>query len=306
MSGTSQWPIDDVDWPPKPTDATDRVEWIKARVELRKARGDAEIAQRQAEIDADIASEAAYEAAVLEVAKGSIDRAQASADNVQKSATAIVTLYTGLLALAFSVSSHPLPSRGLIPGILLGIAIVLSTAYVAYISKPGSIKEPPPTTSLRELARRRLVTFILWTRQRNLERSYLLRSSVIALGVSLAFLPAPFVTIGKTTTKVATPPPAQLTPWPSLPTESGTAGQAALLRYRAQLAEVTALRKQEADRAASAATIVQDSSEQWWWLAFAVALLAIAFGPWVVARVEPKETDTGTDGTLPEPTLEAQ
>jgi H+/Cl- antiporter ClcA len=53
---------------------------------------------------------------------------------------------------------------------------------------------------------------------------------------------------------------------------------------------------------------VQDSSEQWWWLAFAVALLAIAFGPWVVARFEPKDTDTGTgtDGTLPETTLEVQ
>jgi hypothetical protein len=40
-------------------------------------------------------------------------------------------------------------------------------------------------------------------------------------------------------------------------------GSAALLRYQAQLAEVTALRKQEADQAASATSIVQDTSEQW-------------------------------------------
>jgi hypothetical protein len=59
-------------------------------------------------------------------------------------------------------------------------------------------------------------------------------------------------------------------------------GSAALLRYQAQLAEVTALRKQEADQAASATSIVQDTSEQWWWLAFALSLIAIAGGPKLV------------------------
>ena len=72
--------------------------------------------------DAEVAQ--GREQALLDVAKGTLDRARANADLVQKASAALVPLYTGALALAFSVGDHPLPLRGLIPTILLGLAVV--------------------------------------------------------------------------------------------------------------------------------------------------------------------------------------
>jgi len=51
---------------------------------------------------------------------------------VQKAAAAIAALYTPLLGVVFSVNDNPLPSRGVIPVLFLGLAILSSTAYLAY------------------------------------------------------------------------------------------------------------------------------------------------------------------------------
>jgi hypothetical protein len=270
--------------PPKAVDENTKALY-SAQLEVRKKRTDAEIARRQAEVDAEIASNAAYEEQMLTTAAASIDRSRSSAETVQKAASAIVTLYTGVLALAFSVNSRPLPSRGLIPAILLGLAIVCSTGYLAYLSEPGDTAGTKPTSMLREMARRRLVAFILWARAASLTRSYWLRASVLALGASLAFLPAPFVTIGKKSTSV--PKAVNFTPWPTVPTNGASVLER--IRYTAEVNEVAALRKQEAASAQSASTIVRDKSERWWWLAFAIALFAVLLGPKLVELVEKYE-----------------
>jgi hypothetical protein len=86
-----------------------------AKLEVRKKRTDQEIARAKAERDADLGVEEEYYKAVFEVAKGSIDRARSFAETVQKATGAIITLYTAILALAFSVSERPLPGRALSP-----------------------------------------------------------------------------------------------------------------------------------------------------------------------------------------------
>jgi hypothetical protein len=50
---------------------------------------------------------------------------------------AIVTLYTAVLAVAFSVADHPLPWTGLLPAFFLGLAITFAAGFLAYLPKAG-------------------------------------------------------------------------------------------------------------------------------------------------------------------------
>ena len=147
-------------------------------------RTDQEIARAKADVDANIAAAAKFYDSVYEVAKGSIDRTRASAELVQKGAAAIVTLYAGILALSFSVAENPLPVKALYPAVLLGMAIILSTAFLAYLpdvedeEREESARERANAASLSE---RFANTFIVWTKRAALRRGRLLRGSVIAL-----------------------------------------------------------------------------------------------------------------------------
>lgn len=262
-----------------------RLKCSEARMAREAARQAADISDRAAQRDDDLAiaaaeraaeltSKAAYEQALLDVGKGALDRSRANADVVQKASSALVALYTGALALAFSVADHPLPLRGLIPAMLLGVAVVASTAYLAYVTDPLDVEGPRPTSSLREFARRRMVTFLIWTRTAALARVYWLRVSVLALAASLAFLPAPFVD-GSGQSKVT--PIAPVTPWPKPPRTSDDMSK---ILYQAEVSETAELRKSEvaATRRRSA---TPGDTEKGWWIGFAVAIGLVLLVPLV-------------------------
>jgi len=267
--GAEPWPYKEADkhgWPTPPGVAdsqSSEAELYKAKLEVRKKRTDQEIAHARADADAEIALAHAYYTAVFEVAKGSMDRARGSAETVQKASAAIVTLYTGVLALAFSVSSHPLPAKGLFAAVLLGVAILLSTAFLAFLpdadlpDRQIDASDVGDTTTLGELLD---ALFVRWTRSAALARSRLLRGSVIALAGAVALMPAPFVTIGK---KVAAPPPIA---WPAPPAVVSGDREMARTLYAAQVAEVAQERKQPIAQV--------DSVNLWPWL-FGLALIAV-------------------------------
>jgi hypothetical protein len=157
-------------------------------------------------VDANIAAEAAgrgvgnhlqqsFHENLAEIAKTSLERARSAAELVQKAAGAVVTIYTGLLALVFSVTDNPLPARGTIPALFLGLAIALSTAYVGYLTRAKDTPGPRPHSSARLYQLRRTATFIIWVRQSVLNRAYWLRGSVISLGFGVLFLPLPFLNV---------------------------------------------------------------------------------------------------------------
>ena len=188
-------------------------------IEHAKALYEAQIALKTAEVEADRALWKTYYESVFEVAKGSMDRARSSAELVQKAAGAIVTLYTGALALAFSVSDNPLPWRGLIPAFFLGLAIVLSTGFLAYLPQEWpeeEVTEKDEASNQKEprveglLGDALAAQFIRWSREAAIQRSSWLRGSVISLAVALFFLPAAFVEWGGA--KV----PSQPVAWPAL------------------------------------------------------------------------------------------
>jgi len=252
-----------------------------AQLDVRKERTKEDIAHKKALIDAEIAADRAYQQGQIDVAKDSITRARSGAEKVQTAASAIITIYTGLLGFAFAISEHPLPARGLIPALLAGLAIVLSTAYLAYLTEPHELVDPEPHGARREMARRRLRSFMDWTHRTSMERSYLLRSSVLALAFAVATLPAPFVTIkgepeqnaaATASVNSATPNPA--VGWPPYPGGDNGTPKLREVLYAAQVREAEELRKVARTEAQEGSTIVDDESEKWWWLGFGLAFLA--------------------------------
>jgi hypothetical protein len=278
------WPLDESDadgWP----DASDcdkdghSAELCKAKLEVRKKRTDqqiarkqaehdAAIARRQAEADADLALEQEYFKAVLEVAKGAIERARGSADTVQKAAAAIVTLYTGVLALAFSVAEAPLPGKALFAAVLLGLAVVLSTAFLAYLPDPETQDARRAAAGPEEdLGERLTAMFTRWTGTAALQRSRALRASVVALAGGVVLMPAPFVTLGEKET------PATDVEWPK-PASAPKDPELRKILYTAQVAEAAEQRT---------APIASDGPDKLWLGAFVIALVAVAvtFMGWV-------------------------
>jgi hypothetical protein len=183
-----------------------------------------------------------YFQAVLDAGKNSFDRSRSAAELVQKSATGIGTLYAAVLGVSFSVSDRRLPLRGLVPAVFVGLAIVLSTVYVAYITRVGDLTLGPLHTSPPERLQRRLNNYFLIITDAVQRRSYWLRASVVALGLGIVLLPAPFITF-----HVITPPALHSQyPWPSPPKvvpDRTPALEAIVLQ--AQVAEVASERRRE-------------------------------------------------------------
>lgn len=296
---------------PRPASKEEHAAFYTARIALTTKKYESELAERaavaaagraeqaavlaadraevKADVDADRASATAFSEAILTVAKGGIDRARGSAEFVQKGATAIFALYTGALTLAFSVTSNPLPARGILPSLFLGFAILLATAYLAFLTRGDRVKDPEDAAGTAQAQLNRTRTFVAWTNTSVLNRAPLLRCAVVALGIGVVALPAPFLTppshqqvaevvcsVGQEkdpTTGVC------LSAWPTVPT--GVAADAPLRQklYEAQLAEVTASR----ESARSGATAAPDDTG-WVVGAALVGLLAI-FLPLLLAGV---------------------
>lgn len=268
MSGVEDaiepWPYRPADahgWPPASDHAaapTFADELAKAQLGVRQKRTDQEIARAAALQAHELALEQAYHTAVLEVAKGSIDRSRAAAETVQKASAAIVTLYTGVLALAFSVSEHPLPARALIPAVLLGLAVVLSTGFLAYLPDGDEEGERRAMAGESTLGDTLSAAFVRWTRTAARQRAGMLRAGVVALLFAVALIPAPFLTLDRTEE------PAAAVAWPdpaALP-----AGDLELQKilYTAQVAA-----------ASEAEPIADGGDDTAWWLALGVALACV-------------------------------
>lgn len=205
---------DQIKWPDLPDMVADdpqanvKLELYKAKLDMIKSKYqfEIELAKELAQEDfnretADYANEFATFQEVyngyIEVAKGGIDRALQRADFVQKVAAAIGTAYVGIIALSFSIEKGTaLPVTGIIPTIFLGLSFFLAAMFVSYLTQPDTIKEEPSDGTLRGSQTSRRNTFILWTRRAIMRRGYFLKASVVSLGISIFFLPAPYLKIG--------------------------------------------------------------------------------------------------------------
>ena len=204
-------------WPPIPSDeSSEKVEFEKILYEGKV--GDAAAQRRdkasaegrnvseewerrkygweldKAERAAEYALQKSIHDARVTIAANSIDRGYKAAEFVRNVASAIATVYTGVAGLSFAVKNGiRLPARGIVPAVFLGFALVLSTAYVAWLGRASATKAPTPTSVFHEYQERRLNAFMDWTSTIALRRAYVLRSAVIALGAAVVFLPMAFI-----------------------------------------------------------------------------------------------------------------
>lgn len=187
---------------------------IKARreagIDREKAESDTYDTWATANRNADITNLQKFHDSMATMAVASIDRARGGAELVQKASAAIATLYTGVLALVFSVTANPLPVRGIAATVFLGLAVVLSTAYIAYLGPTKKLTPgPEPVLGLEPKSFQRLNTLIRVSSSIATRRAGFLRASVVALGVGLACIVLPFVSFG------STPQPNAPQEWPT-------------------------------------------------------------------------------------------
>jgi hypothetical protein len=267
----SAWPVG--------TSAAQKKAVFDAKAAAAQEHAKAIDARAQAELDEELDLLGEFHKAILEVGKASIERARSSADTVQKASAAILGLYTAILGVVFSVSDNPLPSRGVIPTLFLGLAVVFSTVYLAYLTSPPPTPPPRRTGGFRPAAMERSRMFIEWAGNTVRNRAYWLRAGVIALGVALAFLPAAFV--GPLPLFKRIPPVAKATStakpdWPPVPNGSSALEK---IRYKAEVAEIAA------QRSASPPSGV-GADRSWWWASI-LGLLVVLLVPLAIRGDKP-------------------
>jgi len=130
------------------------------------------------------------------VATNTIERAFKGAEFVRLSAGVIATVYTGIAGLTFAAKDGTaLPPRGVVPGVFLGLALVLATAYAAWLTKTPDAPAPVPHSLAAKFQDRRLNSFVTWASNIALHHAYVMHAAVLSLGAGAVLLPTPFVTV---------------------------------------------------------------------------------------------------------------
>lgn len=267
----------------------------------------------KSEYDTDLEIHKQTMLAILEVTKGSITRSHDTADFVQKVATALATAYTTLLAIVFSIKDNPLPSRGFIPTLFLGLAAALATAYLAFLTRSQDVQVAMGTGVPRANSLRKVTTFINWTNEAIYRRAYFLRAAVVSLLFGILFLPAAVITLGPSQAAAsgdasasASPATAGASPaatpgWP-MPAASSEAAQLEL--YKAQLQAHVASLASAAPAAAPTATKDDQTDPLLWTLAIVAGILVLAFAAdWLPQKRPGPAPPTGP--TIPGPAAAA-
>lgn len=304
----ARWPepLNDTADVPKNEVFAAKAEIVKAREEAAIARDAAEqaavIARAAAEHQADLENNAAYYAAITEVATSTLERSRQGAETVLKASAAIVGLYTAALGLVFAHDGTPLPVRGLAPVILLGASVVFATFYVAYIGRfnAAEVAAPRAHSLAKVRQQRRARTLIEWTREGTLRRSYWIRASVIALGFGLMLLPVPFIAVGEVELPGlnlrfgSEPRPPAAHDWP---TEGGLPKNQALaaILYTKQVEEAATLRAKEKPAGNAGA-------DDMWMIVTGLLIIASLLLAFIGSGTKgEKKKSSGASGSLPAP-----
>lgn len=234
-------------WPELPAGwATDRGTVAKYRelllaAQINLVKDGAAASPTKPTSPADDASEIKLHDTLSSLVVGSIDRARDGAKFVETAAAALGTVYTGILAFSFAASGTHLPARGVYAAIFLGLAIVGSSFYLAFIQRLDPIGRVQYRGSRPEDMWRRTEYLGAWTGAVVRTRAWALRAAVIALAWGVVFMPAAFLPARISTSAFsldvnssgAEAPVAAEPTWPPPPAISDP-GLAAVL-YKAQL-----------------------------------------------------------------------
>lgn len=274
-------------WPELPSDWSGdeptRLKYRELRLaaEIDVAKGQVESSLKPPPSPADDQAEIKLHETLGTLVVASIERARDGAKFVETAAAALATIYTGILAFSFAAASTHLPVRGIYAAIFLGLAIVGSSFYLAFIQEIDAIGRVTYTASRPENLWRRTEYLGTWTQAVVRTRAWALRAAVVALAWGVFFMPIAFLPdhvglpAGSVSTASQAPgaapaPTVTASPdasWPPPPAGIADPEVAAVL-YKAQLDEY-AKSKSAAATSAPATGLSTDL--------IAVALLGIAF-----------------------------
>jgi hypothetical protein len=269
---------------------------------LDSARQAAVTAARAARLQSENDLNKLFHESLSDVAKEGITRSRDGAKYVQTAATAIAALYTGILGLAFSVTDKPLPIRGAAAAVFLGLAVALSTAYLAYLTKAKAPSMYDGGSSLSELQLNRTAFLTRWVGAIINERRWAIRASVISLAVGVAFIPAPFVAAHRVTA-IPTEPAAPTIPTAVAP-ELGSLARSTLEKQLSSYDAAVKARNSAIEKASTETTKIsgQEATANWVTLAIGViGLLAVGLGPIAISRQARERSKTDEGETVPEP-----
>jgi hypothetical protein len=240
---------------------------------------------QKSELESEFALSKLFHEKLAEVATGSVERSRDSAKYIQTAAAAIASLYTGLLALVFSVTDHPLPLRGAFAAFFLGLAVALSAAYLAFITSPPKMKLFAAGASLTERQLNRTGFLIRWVNAAVGNRRWAIRASVLCLAFGVAFIPAAFLSSHR-----PAPVPAAPTA-PSIPGEvASVLTGPALKLFNAQVGSFEGAEKarneaiEKASEEAKAISSSEESANLITLAAAAICLLIALLGPIAYAK----------------------
>jgi hypothetical protein len=223
--------------------------------------------------DAEHALNKLFHETVAEVAKAGIERARDSAKYVQTAAAGIGALYTGVLGLIFSVTDHPLPVRGVYAAVFLGLAVALSTAYLAYLTQPEAPAQYAGGITLGDLQSNRTNYLVKWINASVHKRRWAIRASVLCLAFGVAFVAAPLVGTSHpgAIPAAATPPdiPAQIAP------QVAATAKTMFEQRVAAFTKASTQRDQAVETAAKASAAAARHDDHLNWVAFYLALGAL-------------------------------
>jgi hypothetical protein len=269
---------------------------------LDSAQKAAAIAARAAHLQSENDLNKLFHESLTEVAKEGITRSRDGAKYVQTAASAIAALYTGILGLAFSVTDKPLPIRGAAAAVFLGLAVALSTAYLAYLTKARTPPMYGGGGSLSELQLNRTGFLTRWVGAIINERRWAIRASVISLAVGVAFIPAPFVAAHRATA-IPSEPAAPAIPTAVAP-ELGTLAKETLEKQLVSYGAAVKARNEAIGKASTETTKIssQEATANEITLVIGViGLLAVVLGPVLIASQMDEVSEAEDEGT-PVPT----
>jgi hypothetical protein len=164
-------------------------------IESIKLRDQNNFEREKADLNHDFLLDQKLYESYLEVAKSQISQANHRAEFIQKASATVGSVYTAVLALSFTFT-EPLSLRGIAPTFFSGLALVLSTAYVAHVMDPSVVHIEPVIGGRIGKQRTGRNTFIKWTQiASGFDRRRLVQSSVLSLGFSIAFLPSAYLQV---------------------------------------------------------------------------------------------------------------
>jgi hypothetical protein len=241
---------------PTTCDPCDQIKLTKrldAEEAVRASERTADVALNQARWDSEYELLKVFHSTIAEVASGAIERSRDSAKYVQTAAAAIGSLYAGILALVFSVTDHPLPLRGVYAAVFLGLAVALSTAYLAFITKPAMIEPYESTEALADVQIARSAFLSEWVGSTVNTRRWAIRASVLSLAFGVTFIAAPFVS---TAPRVAIPAAPTAPPIPAAVPPVLAKDAARLFRDQVSSYQAAAVARDEAiSKAATSAAL---------------------------------------------------